>query len=199
MMMATALRGSVERDALAVGREGRRLGSSATWPDTLFDLASARSAPPALFLGADEIGEPVALRRPRHPRVRGRVDAELDDVVEAEVLVEPRQVARSTRPSPRSGRCPVPRPLAVDGHRGVAEGDGDRRLLNWSSRGSARDRRVRRPLPVAERLKQSWVAVEGFGRTRPCSSAALPQASSPPTLLRGEENWRMPSCRTSPR
>ena len=42
----------------------------------------------ALFLGAHEIGEPVALRRPRHPRVRRLIDAHLHQVIEAEVLVE---------------------------------------------------------------------------------------------------------------
>ena len=80
-----------ERHRLAVGREARRLGLV----DRLHrhaDLDLARQHvlhdQRALLLGAHEVGQPIALGRPRHPVHRVEALAELHDVREAHVLVE---------------------------------------------------------------------------------------------------------------
>ena len=74
---------------------GEKLGDSGSSTDFIgtrdFDLARQHVLDDerAFLLGADEVGEPVALRRPRHPRHRVEPVAELHDVVEPVVLVEP--------------------------------------------------------------------------------------------------------------
>jgi hypothetical protein len=87
----------VEGDRVAVRGEGGRFRLvHRLHRDALLDLAREHVLDDqrALLLGAHEVGEPVALGRPRHPWIRRLVDAHLHQVIEAQVLVEAaRQVA----------------------------------------------------------------------------------------------------------
>jgi hypothetical protein len=153
----------VERHRAAVGRKVRRLGLvDGLHRDPLLDVARQHVLDDqrALFLGPDEVGEPIALGRPRHPRVGRLVDAHLHEVVEAEILVEAAGQVADDRSVLRRHEDDVELLiLAIDRHDAIRSPEGDGAIDSASANfvfslfGDRSRPVVGRPLLVAERLE----------------------------------------------
>ncbi len=151
-----------ERDRLAVVRERRRLGLVHRLHRQLqLDLLGQHVLDDqrSLLLGPHEVGEAIALGRPRHPRHLEPL-AHLHDVIEAHVLVEAaRQVAHERAVLGGQEHQIELAILAVDGHR--RDQIAGRRRRNRERLGEMRLLLVRREvasvvgraLLVAERLE----------------------------------------------
>ena len=172
-MSPTPPRSAGEDDRLAVGRERWRLGLvDRAQRNPRFNLPGQHVLDDqrAFLAGADEVGEPIADRRPRHPRHRHAVDAHHHEIGEAEILVEAfGEVADDRAVLGRDQHDVDFAILAVDGDdrdqiAGRRRRDRERfGVLGLLGVGSEVAAVVGRPLLVAERLEAVLdVAIEGL-------------------------------------